>query len=35
MTHVPFYGKPADPAFAEATANRLALKPDSRIKVKA
>jgi pimeloyl-ACP methyl ester carboxylesterase len=29
------YGKPADPAPAEATANRLALKPDSRAKVKA
>ena len=29
------YGKPADPAPAEATANRLALKPDSRARVKA
>jgi len=29
------YGKPADPAPAEATANRLALRPDSRAKVKA
>jgi pimeloyl-ACP methyl ester carboxylesterase len=29
------YGKPADAAPAEATANRLALKPDSRAKVKA
>jgi len=29
------YGKPADAAGAEATANRLALKPESRAKVKA
>ena len=29
------YGKPADPAFVEGTANRLALKPESRAKVKA
>ncbi|MES2046532.1 MAG: alpha/beta hydrolase [Pseudomonadota bacterium] len=29
------YGKPADPAFVEGTANRLALKPESRVKVKA
>jgi pimeloyl-ACP methyl ester carboxylesterase len=29
------YGKPADAANAEATANRLALKPESRAKVKA
>ncbi|MES1976230.1 MAG: alpha/beta hydrolase [Pseudomonadota bacterium] len=29
------YGKPADPATAEAVANRLALKPDSRAQVKA
>ena len=29
------YGKPADPATAEAVANSLALKPDSRAKVKA
>ena len=29
------YGKPADPTQAEATANRLALKPESRAKVKA
>ena len=29
------YGKPADPAPAEATANQLALKPESRVKVKA
>jgi pimeloyl-ACP methyl ester carboxylesterase len=29
------YGKPADTATAEATANRLALKPESRAKVKA
>jgi pimeloyl-ACP methyl ester carboxylesterase len=29
------YGKPADPATADATANGLALKPGSRIKVKA
>ena len=29
------YGKPANVAAAEATANRLALKPDSRAKVKA
>jgi pimeloyl-ACP methyl ester carboxylesterase len=29
------YGKPADQAQAEATANRLALKPESRAKVKA
>lgn len=28
------YGKPADPAPAEATANQLALKPESRAKVK-
>ncbi len=29
------YGKPADPAPAEAVANQLALKPESRAKVKA